>query len=175
VTYPSPRSDNAARSTRRGLLVALAALAAIFVIGVAGARYLGLFRLPIGLIPTQLSVTATFRDYGLVVSGTTTIPDGALLECEVWHDLDASEAGTGAYSVVVLARVASGAYSCEVDVAGWPPGSVTTNVRFRPFLPEQPATVTEKYGADGDRLDGPQLSHDSDGWELDAQTVVRVS
>jgi hypothetical protein len=157
------------------MVAAVAAVSAMAVIGLAGLRFLGFARLPIGLVPTQLSVTATLDGHRLVVSGNTSVLDGALLECEVWHELENSDAGSSAYSVVVSATVANGAYSCALDVGGWPPGSVTTNVRFRPFLPDQPANVRETYGPDGDRLDGPQLSRDSDGWELDALTAVRLS
>jgi hypothetical protein len=131
-------------------------------------------RIPFGLIETTMGITTSLDERALTVTGKTSLPDGALIDCEVWHESEDSGFGTGVYEVDQASVVSSGAFVCRADLTGWPAGIVRAHARFVPYE-DQPIDVAQRYGEYGERLTGPGVFHDSDGWILDVQENVQLS
>lgn len=106
------------------------------------------------------------------VDGLTTLIDGSLVSCEVWHESEDHGFGPGTYITLTSTTVINGAFSCRPSVEGWPEGSITIAVVFDPSEPEQPDQVVQTYGRRGQGLAGPQATSTSDGRVL--QVVKRI-
>lgn len=144
------------------------------VVGYGGAVALGITRIPFNLIETTLTISTSLDGRTLITSGTTTLPDGALVDCEAWHELEDDGLGPGAYITTDVATVHSGAFRCRADFTGWPEGMVRATARYLPW--DQPAEVADRYGYRGERLSGPEVYPDSDGWVLEVrENVLLVS
>lgn len=142
------------------------------VVGLAILTFVDVIRLPFGLVDAEIRQTVEL-DGNLTVRGSTNLPDGALVTCEVWHESEDAGLGSGAFDVLRTIAVASGRFDCSTSVAGWPPGTIRVGVRFEPYLADQPADIREAYGSRGQRLGGTQVRHDSDGWILETVTDVQ--
>ena len=90
----------------------------------------------------------------LVVQGTTDLPDGALLQYNVWHARDDIEGDYGELSV------SDGRFDFKTDVSRWPAGEVKVQVAFSAG-PFQPEPVIAEFGVHGEKLGGPHVEDDS--------------
>lgn len=107
--------------------------------------------------PTRVDLDANPRwdDATLVVVGSATVPDGALVSWEVTHQLHPSftEHGT--------AEVAAGVFEFTLDAVTWPRGSVRLWLGFQTVLSstvQQPRHVIDRYGQKGEHITGDQVA-----------------
>jgi len=104
----------------------------------------------------QICLYSDAGNQQLKVWGTASLQDGAIVE------LSAEDGPTFAQhwqTDVVRVPVSSGAFSYTFDVTGWGAGTVTTTLEFR-MGPDQPAVVVDRYGSNGERIVGPDVSLD---------------
>jgi hypothetical protein len=119
----------------------------------------------------QLELTEAVVENGrLRLQGTTDVPDGAILRYRVEHDGFAS----GDFDGQLLGEltVANGAFSADMDVDGWPRGHAFTWISME--MHGQPASVVEAYGADGERLAGPDVIRVADGNKVEIKVDVEL-
>ena len=105
------------------------------------------------------------------VTGTTTLPDGAVLYCWFEHESRALENIGGS------APVQDGRFSFATDLSAWPSGRVTLWVEFsiadaNDGGNEQPPDVVALFGSEGEHLEGPQVYVDSPGDPKQLYTTV---
>lgn len=115
--------------------------------------------------PTLTHVEATLQPVAAVqgrvlkVTGTTDLPDGAVLSYYFLHEL-ASLQGQEPEGGATAVR--NGRFAFTTDFAGWPGGAITLYVEFGVGSGwEQPQVVIDRFGAYGERLAGPQAHSDS--------------
>jgi hypothetical protein len=125
---------------------------------------LSVVRLPIGLTEVTISPVASVDNGRVIVTGDSNVPDGSIIQCEIWHESEDGGLGSGKFDVGEAVLVASGKFTCSTSIEDWPPGTVRVGVRFVPFLEDQPPSVRAAFGPDGRGLGGPQVVRDSDGW-----------
>jgi hypothetical protein len=103
--------------------------------------------------------TATVDGRTVHGSATTDLPDGALVSYYYLHEpgsFQGQEPDGG------LATVEDGRIAFDTDFTGWPGGSVTLYVEFGVGSGwDQPEAVVDRFGADGERIAGPQAVSDS--------------
>ncbi len=96
----------------------------------------------------------------LRVSGTTDLPDGAVLSYRVTHALtdEIAPAEWPAKNLITdgTAIVQAGQYWADLNTTYWPAGTVRIRVEF-PVVP-QPGSVQSVYGEFGERLEGDNVS-----------------
>ena len=119
----------------------------------------------------QLCLNARISRRTLVVSGTTSLSDGAIIQ--VW----AEDFGTGYnqhwVTDTVAVTVANGSFGRSFDLSTWGAGTVTVTVIFE-VGPGQPAELFDRYGAYGERLSGPEVVLDLNAGDP-APRAVQVS
>lgn len=123
------------------------------------------------LVRPSVMLTVEARTEGdvLLVSGQTDLPDGARIHVAAWHD---ELLPLGVYST---ATVADGRYGAQVELERWPRGSVHVFVSFG-VDERQPPSVIERFGRNGERLQGPAVHEDSDGFRtLQGSNTVFLS
>jgi hypothetical protein len=100
-----------------------------------------------------ITVQATLHGDRLRIRGTATVPDGALI---IYAAYLAKAPRT---RKVGYARVSGQRYAAEVDVSRWPAGKIAVDAHFQIRLParKQPADVVARYGANGERMTGPNV------------------
>lgn len=113
--------------------------------------------------PVDFAVEPTVRDGAVELVGSTSLVDTSRVSCEVWHESEDEGLGPGDFMDLAWSEVQDGRFNCEVDVSGWPAGTIRASVTFEPYEPDQPAVVVETYGTSGQRLAGPLVTHSSDG------------
>jgi len=150
------------------VLVLISALAAIGAV-------IGVVHLPGISVTADLEVRASSDGSTVRLEGSTTVPDGSEISCQLTHELEQGQAGTGAFVQKSVATVDAGEYLCSFDVKGWPPGRVQAAVRFAPYSPDQPPAVRDRYGSAGEYLVGPHVTRDSDGQLVQVITEVELS
>jgi hypothetical protein len=105
----------------------------------------------------QLCINAEISGRTLIVSGTTSLTDGAIVQ--VW----AEDFGTGYdqhwITSTLNVTVSGGGFGQTFDLSSWGAGTVTVNGLFE-IGPQQPADVAARYGPNGERLGGPDLKFD---------------
>ena len=167
---------------RRLRRVALLVVVPVFVL----AGLYGGCRLKVELEPTaSISITATRDGTKLRVDGVTDLPEGAVvtvraLHADAWFAALMSMPDTPdppehpiPYDVSRDVTITSARYGSEFDLLGWPPGNVLVTTDFYPGYGPQPPSTVERFGPIGERLRGPDVIRDSDGyWYL--QTGVSV-
>jgi hypothetical protein len=151
----------------------VAIVAILGVLGYGAAVALGITRIPINLIETSIAISTSLDGRILTISGTTTLPDGAVVDCETWHESEDDGLGSGEYHTVDVVTIHSGALMCRADLTGWPTGTVRASARFLPW--DQPAAIVDRYGYRGERLSGSEVYQDSDGWVLEVRENVSVT
>lgn len=132
-------------------------------------------RMPFGLVETTMGITTSLDARVLTVSGATSLSDGALVDCEIWHESEDLGLGPGDHDVYVQSVVVSGTFVCRADLTGWPSGSVRTDARFVPYGDGQPLDVRHRYGDYGEHLSGAGVFQDSDGWILHVRENVTLA
>ena len=94
----------------------------------------------------------------LLLQGTMTLPDGALLTYAVKHDSHDSGDYDGFEEGHI--EVSGGQFSHLVSVDDWPSGHALTRLVFQMNLSgsaQQPDLVVQEYGENGERLEGPDV------------------
>lgn len=121
-----------------------------------------------------LTTDAMTRGTTLTVSGNTDLPDGSVIHLLGFYSgVDplhlAMVSGLPSTTTVV-----SGSYQATADTSTWSLGKVITTALFYVDATQPPA-VLERFGPNGERLDGPQVREDTDGVRiLDASTEVTI-
>jgi hypothetical protein len=100
----------------------------------------------------QLCLNATANQGNLVVTGTTSLPDGSIIELSVEESLGFQYWTTGPVDVTV----ADGAYSGSFDVSAWASGTAVVTARFVVSV-DQPQSIVDRYHGDGSGLSGPDV------------------
>lgn len=173
---PAPFVRPGAQRARRvlnavliGTVVAVVVFASVVVAKAASEAILGQCT-PTWLFGTdpQLCLNAQINGRTLVVSGSTSLSDGAMIE--VWAD----DFGTGpnehwATDPVNL-TVTSGTFGRSFDLSAWGAGTVTVSAQFE-IGSGQPQDVIDRYGANGERLSGPDVKLDLNAGDPPPQAV----
>lgn len=160
--------EDSQRLMRRLALTLVLGLAAILVV----AASMSLIRLPLNQVETSMIVAVESTTSDLKLHGRTNLPDGAIVDCEAWHSIEDSPEGRHEWVQDIRVTVIDGSFDCAFDVANWPAGEVRLDSRFVPYDAEQPASIQQTFGASGERLSGPQVVQDSDGWIVEVFQVV---
>jgi hypothetical protein len=103
----------------------------------------------------KFCLTATIQNRHAVVTGRTTLPDGAIVE--VWienYDHFEDDGPT------IEATTSGGIFTATFDVSAWHPGHVAVAALLR--ISDQPADIVARYGADGTGFVGPATRFDYD-------------
>jgi hypothetical protein len=115
--------------------------------------YLGL---PFGRVDASIAPVVRLEGRSLVVDGTTTLPDGAVLDYGVTLD-DLTEP-----SISNVMTVQNGRFGFAEDLTGWPAGPASLGIGFGVgWGTQQPQSVVDRYGVSGERMTGPQVWNDS--------------
>lgn len=119
----------------------------------------------------QLCLNAQISRRTLFVSGSASLPDGAIIQ------VSAEDFGTGAnqhwVTDTVAVTVANGSFGRSFDLSTWGAGTVTVTALFE-VGPGQPAELFDRYGAYGERLSGPEVVLDLNAG-VPAPRAVQVS
>ena len=104
----------------------------------------------------SIDATAAIKGDSLSVSGTTTIPDGSVIEYSMGEGVKRLPGGRvdGAEGPLV---VSNGSFAFTQDVADWPrpiPVYLTFTMKGQRA---QPSEVIKLYGADGSKMEGPDV------------------
>jgi hypothetical protein len=103
----------------------------------------------------SLTLDATRVGSAIQVAGKSDLPDGTILQYNVWQqDDDPIHAAFGE------TEIAGGRYQFSVPIDGWPDRDYIVRVAFSAGE-FQPNGVVDRFGADGERLAGPHVSDDS--------------
>ncbi len=102
--------------------------------------------------PVTLTVSARIDKTTLHGSGSTTVPDGALIAWSVYN-------ADGELGHLGIAEVVGGRYSFTVDLPWYAAGSMKVNVQFSTIVrnPRQPNSIIRLYGELGERITGPKV------------------
>jgi hypothetical protein len=133
------------------LIVALVWLAFILVV-----PRLPFLRLEVG-IDQEVVLDARLA----TVLGTTNLPDGAVLHFYFWHESDAENIGDFHSGSTI---VEDGRFEYSRDLSDFGAGTVTAFTEFSiEWDVAQPPHVLDRFGSQGERLEGPQVVVDSPG------------
>ena len=106
----------------------------------------------------------------VAVRATTDLPDGTLVALEVYHvdeyrkSISAGspiEAESNPWVEYQYVEVAGGAFGADFDIGHWPAGRGRAVAFVSMDL--QPPAVTDRFGAEGEKLTGPHVSRDPAG------------
>jgi hypothetical protein len=132
-----------------------------FALTVAGVVLSNDLRTPTATMDIEASVTGTRAE----IRGTTDVPEGSRISVGARHD------NFLRISTYTETRVHGGGYVAVLNLDRWPRGPVTISAAFS-VDGSQPSEAIERFGIDGERLWGPDVSHDSDGPVLSASVTV---
>jgi len=123
-----------------------------------------------GTETVNLTVTHRSEWRVLWIEGTADLPDGAAVSYRVTHQL-AETAPMDQWPAPNLidsgrAVVQAREYWARVNTMNWPAGQVRIQIQFP--VPPQPAAVTERYGAFGEKIAGEHVV------SIDGTTIVQV-
>ena len=166
--------DRTSKRVAVGVLVA----AVLFLVGALVYYVLSPISLPWQRSEAHATVSADVATGVVHVHGTTDLPDGARLGYSFVPYAEIRQGVVGARpaslppdAVNIPAHqlrgdteVEHGAFAFDADLRGWPQGQVVFVVTFAvgPGYP-QPPQVVSRFGADGERLAGPQVHADFPG------------
>ena len=155
---PSSRRSRTAHLALAGVVVVVLAVTSALVVQAGAEAVLGQCA-PTWLVGTdpQLCLNASIYGRTLSVTGSTSLPDGAIVQ--VW----ATDDGTGydqRWTTDTLSlTVSNGAFGRSFDLSDWGAGTVTVYAQFE-VSSDQPESVVSRYGAKGERLNGPDVKPD---------------
>jgi hypothetical protein len=122
------------------------------------------------LLDARLDIAGSVDGGTVVISGSTNLPDGALIFVYVAHDVEALPFDSENHVPVV-----DGRYEVSVDVARWPPGVTHASATFLiDDVRAQPSHVLAVVGANGERLAGPQTRDTEYGYRLVGSEVIDI-
>jgi hypothetical protein len=170
--YVTPRRRQTQRALNIALAVAIvvgATVVSVAVVRVSVEAVMGQCAPPwlTGTDP-QLCLSAQVSQGTLSVTGGTSLADGAVVQ--IWAD----DYGTGSDqhwgADPVNVTVAGGSFGESFDVSSWGPGTITVTAFFE-IGAGQPQALVDRYGADGERLNGPDVRLDLSSGNPDTQAV----
>jgi len=115
------------------------------------------------LPPTiALTLDASLEGNDLTISGTTGLPDGALLGYAVRHEQMAIDTETPEWMLFTegAVTISDGRFRTVVDASALDPGEFAVSVAFTVDLPKgasQPDEVLERFGQRCEKLNGPNV------------------
>jgi hypothetical protein len=170
--YVSPgqrRLRNAVRATLAVVVVFLLAIASLFVARVGSEAIMGQCAPPwlTGADP-QLCLNAQISRGQLIVSGTTSLSDGAVIQ--LWAEDYGTAFGDHWQTDTAVVTVTNGRFRTTFDLSGWGAGTVTAHAQFR-VGPGQPLEVVDRYGPNGERIVGPDVELDFRAGDPPPRTV----
>lgn len=143
----------------------LAVTAALGVLAIAwlGFALISPLDLPFQRVEATITPRVSVAGTRVRVEGTTTLPNGAIIDYYYWHGDDAvNTRNDGAHGG--LATVRDGRFAFSTDLSDWPAGDVTLYTQFSVgWDVEQPQDVIARFGSEGEHLAGPQVYVDSPG------------
>ena len=166
------RARRAVSAVLVGALAIVAVVASIVIVRGGAEALLGQCTPPwlAGTDP-QVCLNAHISRRTLVVSGNTSLPDGAIVR--VWADDPGLGPGADWTTDTVDCAVIDGSFGRSFDVTDWGAGTVTVTAIFE-VGPKQPAEVVDRYGANGERISGPEVLFDLNA-SSPAARMVQVS
>jgi hypothetical protein len=147
-------------------VVVFAVLAAIAVVPILLTRNLAGSSAQVALVPVVAGDA-------VAVSATTDLPDGTLVALEVYHVDEyrrsisggsPAEAESNPWVEYQYVVVAGGAFGADFEIGHWPAGQGRAVAYVSMDL--QPPAVTDRFGAEGEKLTGPHVRRDSQGGGL---------
>lgn len=122
----------------------------------------------------QLCVDASVSRGTLTVSGSTSLPDGAIVT--VWAD--SSGTGYDQYQTTgpAPAIVSGGVFRRTFDVSNWGAGTIVVTAQFA-ITSDQPRSLIDRYGWGGEGLRGPDVRPDYERGQpppMDVRSSVQV-
>lgn len=151
------------RPDRGEAVVAAVVVGFLGVTGLFGLRVAGAFGVDLlrdcSADPVVLRPVVTMDRRTVTVAGATNLPDGAVLASSFWQGLE-PDGPDGFPPHPGVAIVRDGRFTVGVDLADYPEGVSTVELRFVPgrrALPAQPPAVVEAYGRDGGCLEGENV------------------
>lgn len=160
---PAPMSPSSRRSRTAHLILAAVAVvlvvaASVLVVKAGAEAVLGQCAPPwlVGTDP-QLCLDASIYGRTLLVTGSTSLPDGALVQ--VWATDYGTDFDQHWTTDTLSLTVSNGAFSRGFDLSDWGAGTVTVYAQFE-VTSDQPESVASRYGANGERLNGPDVKPD---------------
>lgn len=117
--------------------------------------------LPPPTAPVSLTLDPVMTNRRLTITGTTNLPDGAILMYEARHE-NWRLAGEPVWLRAGQTAVKDGTYADRLNVSRWPEGTIEVWVAFQAVLLEgtQPPDVTARYGPMGEGLTGDDVTRD---------------
>jgi hypothetical protein len=109
-------------------------------------------------VDVSMEATAVVEGRTVKVTGTTSVPDGAIIDYYFWR-----EPYDDAFPEDGNVVVANGMFAFTADLAALPPGAANVNVGFECSYPGQPAALLDLFGTDCEHLAGDQMYVDSPG------------
>ena len=124
--------------------------------------------------PWVLDTTARIAKGVVRVSGSTSLPEGALLHVYAWHDAIENAAAPSPFDWESTVAVKDERFIAEFAPIGWPRGRVNIVVSFSVDGDAiQPSQVVAAVGAGGISLTGPAVTVGEDGARfLSASTSI---
>ena len=124
----------------------------------------------IASLDARLDIAFELDSGTVMVSGSTNLPDGALIFVYVWHDVESLPFDSENHVPVV-----DGRYEVSVDVTRWPSGLAHASATFLIDDEEaQPSHVLAVVGRNGEWLGGPQARDREYGYRLVGSEVIDV-
>ena len=125
--------------------------------------------LPFFQVESHMTPVVRLDGRALLVKGTANLPDGAVLDYQVWDE------GRAGHAVNGVATVQDGEFNFWTDLSGWPAGEASVNIRFAVgWDTTQPQNVVDTYGGSGERMTGEQVWSDSGDKHLELTIPVEI-
>jgi hypothetical protein len=111
----------------------------------------------------SLTLLPTVRGDTLFITGSTDLPNGALIAYEIRHEGAATRTDVPIKKLFQEgnATVTNGGYAATVSVNGWPRGKIEVWAAFQTVLgtdARQPAEVISRFGELGEKLQGNNVT-----------------
>ena len=122
----------------------------------------------------QLCLDAAVSRGTLTISGTTSLPDGAVVT--VWADNSGTDYDRYQTTGPAPAAVSDGVFRRTFDVSNWGAGTIVVTAQFA-ITSEQPQAIIDRYGWGGEGLRGPDVRPDYDRGRpppMDVRSSVQV-
>lgn len=124
-----------------------------------------------------LTLDTTVDGSRLTIEGNTDLPDGSVISYEIQHEQFATRTDLPSEKLFAdgEATVASGYYSSDIDLTGWPAGKVDVRVVFQTVLgttKQQPPEIISRFGKLGERLEGPNVTRKGSLKRVEVSTPI---
>lgn len=144
-------------------LTVVVAVSAVLALGWVAFLLVWPIDLPFQRVEATITPHVSTEGMTVRVEGTTTLPDGAVINYYYWHaDEAVNLRNDGAHGGLTTVR--DGRFAFSSDLSDWPAGDITLVTEFSVgWGIEQPQDVIARFGSEGEHLAGPQVYVDSPG------------